>query len=116
MSPEILNFLIQAGLPAGLGVIVVYYLLQHHLPREQALYSESLKSQQVTFREALLSEQKIHSELMKQLSVQHRDSLTFLRDSFVDEHTRTRVALDRLSEQTAKLSEAVFTLQGKGGS
>lgn len=116
MSPEILNFLIQAGLPAGLGVIVVYYLLRYHLPREQALYSESLKSQQNTFREALLSEQKIHSELMKQLSIQHRDSLTFLRDSFVDEHTRTRVALDRLSEQTAKLSEAVFTLQGKGGS
>lgn len=116
MSPDVLNFILQAGLPAGLGVIVVYYLLQHHLPREQALYSESLKSQQVTFREALLSEQKTHSDLMQQLSTQHRDSLTVLRESFIDEHTRTRVALDRLSEQTAKLSEAVFTLQGKGGS
>ncbi len=67
MSPDVLNFIIQAGLPAGLGVIVVYYLLQHQLPRGQAHYSESLKPQRVTFREALLSEQKTHSDLMKQI-------------------------------------------------
>ena len=86
MTPEVLNFLLQAGLPAGLGVLVVYYLLQHHLPREQAMYSESLRAQQ-----------------------------SVLRDTFVDEHNRTRVALDRLSEQTSKLSEAVFTLRGQEG-
>jgi hypothetical protein len=115
VTPEVLNFLLQAGLPAGLGVLVVYYLLQHHLPREQAMYSESLRAQQDTFKDALTSEQKVHGELMTQLTEQHKESLSVLRDTFVDEHNRTRVALDRLSEQTSKLSEAVFTLRGQEG-
>ena len=113
MTPEMLQFLLQAGLPAGLGVFVVYYLLQVYLPREQQLYQETLQSQQQTFRDALSSEQKAHTELMTQLSAQHQDSLNQLREAFADEHGRTRSSLDKLSEQTARLSEAVFRLQGR---
>jgi len=111
-----LQFLIQAGIPAGLGVFVVYYLLQVHLPREQKMYVQSLKSQQATFRDALSSEQKIHSELMTRLTEQHTDNLVQLRESFADEHGRTRSALDRLSNQTERLSEAIFRLQPTGES
>jgi hypothetical protein len=113
VNPDMLDFLLQAGLPAGMGVLIILYLLKHHLPREQALYADSLKSQQETFKSALKSEQKVHAELMTHLTEQHRESLQVLRDSFVDEHTRTRAALDRLSDQTNKLSEAVFTLRGQ---
>lgn len=112
MTPEMLQFLIQAGLPAGLGVFIVYYLLQVYLPREQQLYQETLNSQQKTFRDALAAEQKTHTELMVQLSYQNQDSLNQLRIAFADEHGRTRSSLDKLSEQTARLSEAVFRLQG----
>ena len=112
MTPEMLQFLIQAGLPAGLGVFVVYYLLQVHLPREQQMYVSTLKSQQDTFREAISTEQETHSELMTHLTEQHTDNLVQLREAFVDEHTRTRSALDRLSNQTERLTEAIFRLQG----
>lgn len=112
MSPEILQFLVQAGIPAGLGVLVVYYLLQVHLPREQQLYADSLKAQQDTFRATIAAEQKVHGELMTRLTEQHTDSLSQLRDSFSDEHARTRSSLDRLSEHTSRLSEAIFRLQG----
>jgi len=116
VTPEMLNFLLQAGLPSGMGVLIILYLLKHHLPREQALYAESLKGQQETFKEALRSEQAVHAELMTRLTEQHRESLQVMRDTFIDEHTRTRVALDRLSDQTNKLSEAVFTLRGQESS
>jgi len=112
VTAEMLQFFIQSGIPAGLGVFIIYYLLQFYLPREQSLYQEMLKSQQKTFRDAITSEQKTHTELMTQLGTQHRDSLQQLRDAFADEHGRTRSSLDKLSEQTARLSEAVFRLQG----
>lgn len=107
-----LQFLIQAGIPAGLGVFVVYYLLQVHMPREQKMYVDTLKAQQKTFRDAISSEQRVHTDLMQQLTEQHTDSLAQLRDAFTDEHTRTRAALDRLTNQTERLSEAIFRLQG----
>ena len=116
MTTEILQFLVQVGIPSGLGVFVVYYLLQVHLPREQKMYVSTLKSQQDTFREAITTEQKTHSELMTQLTEQHTDSLVQLREAFVDEHSRTRTALDRLSNQTERLTEAIFRLQGVGES
>lgn len=112
MNSEMLQFLIQVGLPSGLGVFVVYYLLQVHLPREQAMYAETLKAQQKTFRDVIASEQTVHSELMHQLTEQHTDSITQLRETFVDEHTRTRASLDRLTQQTERLSESIFRLQG----
>jgi len=107
-----LQFLIQAGIPAGLGVFVVYYLLQVHMPREQKTYMDTLKSQQKTFRDAISSEQRVHTDLMDQLTKQHTDSLAQLRDAFADEHSRTRAALGRLADQTERLSEAIFRLQG----
>ena len=104
MDPSTFEWLLQAGIPAGLGVIVVMYLLKYLIPNQQALFKQALTDQQAIFQTAISTEQQVHTASMEQLSGVLRD-----------ESTQTRQTISELSSQVQQLSEAVFKLYGKAG-
>ena len=107
------DYLLQAGLPAGLGVFIVFYLLKYMIPGQQQIFRESLTELQSTFRDALKTEQTTHSADLRSLAEEHRATLDQLRSSMLAESQHTRQAIDALALQTGKLSEAVFKLYGR---
>ncbi len=108
-----LDYLLQAGVPAGLGVFIVFYLLKYMIPGQQDMFRESLTELQGTFRDALKTEQATHSADLRSMSEEHRATLDQVRSSMLTEGQQTRQAIDALALQTGKLSEAVFKLYGR---
>ena len=98
---EMLDFIVRTGIPAGLGVVVVMYLLKSLIPEMQRTFREELAATRKTFEESLRSEQQLHTSLMSQMTqtLQH-------------EGEQTRAALQNLDNTTKKLSEAVYKLYG----
>lgn len=98
---ELADFLVKTGIPAGLGVIVVMYLLKVIIPDMQKTFREEMAESRKTFKEALKSEQETHSSLMKAMS-----------DTVKDESAQTRVAIGTLNESTRELTQVVFKMYG----
>lgn len=87
---EWLDFILKAGIPAGLGVYVVMHLLKVVIPEQQKV-----------FREALESEQRTHANLMQQVT-----------NTMQAEGQQTRAAIDRLNVTSTKLTEVVYKMSG----
>ena len=87
----VLDFIVKTGVPAGLGVFVVMYLLRVIIPQQQQLFRETIKSEQDT-----------HKVMMTQLS-----------KTLEREGEATRVTLTSLDTSTKQLSQAVFKLYGQ---
>jgi hypothetical protein len=107
------DYLLQAGVPAGLGVFIVFYLLKYMIPGQQEMFKQSLSDLQDTFRDTLQGEQKTHSADLKNVANEHREAMRQLRDTLITEGQQTRQALSALTLQTGNLSEAVFKLYGQ---
>ena len=87
---EWLDFIVKAGVPAGLGVFIVMHLLRVVIPGQQRL-----------FKDALDSEQRTHSALMGQITT-----------TLQTEGQQTRAAIDRLNTTSMKLTEVVYQMSG----
>ena len=96
------DFALKAGVPSALGVFIVWYLLSRFIPSQQALFRSELEASRNTFKDALASEQKVHSEM-----------LTRIVDTVSDEAQQTRASLDRLNTTTQNLTEVVHKMSGK---
>ena len=87
---EWLDFILKAGIPAGLGVYVVMHLLKVVIPEQQKV-----------FKDALESEQRTHAMLMNQVTA-----------ALQSEGQQTRAAIDRLNGTSMKLTEVVYKMSG----
>ena len=87
---EWLDFIVKAGVPAGLGVFIVMHLLRVVIPGQQRL-----------FKDALESEQRTHSTMMGHLTT-----------TLQTEGQQTRAAIDRLNTTSMKLTEVVYQMSG----
>ena len=96
-----LDFIVRTGIPAGLGVVVVMYLLKTIIPEMQRTFREEMAASRKTFEESLLNEQRTHQVLMQQVT-----------QTFQSEGEQTRATLQSLDTTTKKLSEAVYKLYG----
>lgn len=97
----VLDFVVKTGIPAGLGVVVVMYLLRTIIPEMQRTFREEMAATRATFRETLKSEQDTHAALMKQVS-----------DTIKEEGTQTRAAIRSLDGSTRELTQVVFKMYG----
>ena len=86
----ILDFIVKTGLPAGLGVVVVMYLLKVIIPEQQRLFRDTIKSEQET-----------HKSLM--------DRLTTVIEN---EGAQTRNTLNNLDNTIKNHTEAVYKMYG----
>ena len=98
----LVDFALKAGVPSALGVFIVWYLLSKFIPSQQALFRSEMEATRATFRDALTSEQKTHSELMNRVV-----------DAVTHEGEQTRASIDRLNTTTQNLTEVVFQMSGK---
>ena len=98
----LVDFALKAGVPSALGVFIVWYLLSKFIPSQQALFRSEMEATRTTFRDALTSEQKTHSELMNRVV-----------DAVTNEGEQTRASIDRLNTTTQNLTEVVYQMSGK---
>lgn len=96
-----LDFIVRTGIPAGLGVVVVMYLLKTLIPEMQRTFREELAATRKTFEDSLKAEQQLHTSLMAQVT-----------QTIQNEGEQTRATLTNLDNTTKKLSEAVYKLYG----
>ena len=96
------DFALKAGVPSALGVFIVWYLLSRFIPSQQALFRSEMEASRTSFRDALASEQKAHSEMMNRVV-----------DVVTNEGQQTRASIDRLNTTTQNLTEVVYQMSGK---
>lgn len=96
-----LDFIIRTGVPAGLGVVVVLYLLKVIIPEQQKTFREELAATRKTFEDALRTEQQLHQAMMNQVT-----------QTIQSEGQQTRAALSALDNSTKTLSQTVYKLYG----
>jgi hypothetical protein len=97
----LLDFLVRTGIPAGLGVVVVMYLLRSIIPEMQKTFREEMAASRKTFEDSLRAEQSTHHVLMKQVT-----------DTLQSEGAQTRATLQSLDQTTKQLSQSVYKLYG----
>lgn len=95
------DFIIRTGVPAGLGVVVVLYLLKVIIPEMQKTFREEMASTRETFQTALRTEQQAHQALMSQMA-----------QTLQSEGQQTRATLQSLDNTTKQLSQTVYKLYG----
>ena len=100
-TPVLFDFLIRTGIPAGLGVVVVMYLLRSIIPEMQKTFREEMSASRKTFEDSLRAEQSTHHVLMKQVT-----------DMLQSEGAQTRATLQSLDSSTRQLSQTVYKLYG----
>lgn len=128
---NILDWIVQAGIPAALGVIIVFYLLRYHIPRLETTFSETMKAQMTAsqesnkgFQEAMKQQATECKEMVTSVTSDHKTALEGLTETIREqgkaaaeqrklEGERTRATLHDLSQCSEKLTEAVFKLYGK---
>lgn len=102
MTTEVaLDFIVRTGVPAGLGVVVVMYLLKTIIPEMQRTFREEMAASRKTFEDALKAEQTTHQALMQQVT-----------QAIQSEAQQTRVTLQNLDNTTRQLSQTVYKLYG----
>lgn len=97
----LLDFLVRTGIPAGLGVVVVMYLLRSIIPEMQKTFREEMAASRKTFEDALTNEQRTHQTLMQQVT-----------QALQQEGAQTRATLQSLDATTKQLSQTVNRLYG----
>ena len=95
------DFLIRTGIPAGLGVVVVMYLLRSIIPEMQKTFREEMAASRKTFEDTIKAEQETHKALMAQVT-----------QTIQSEGQQTRATLQNLDNTTKQLSQTVYKLYG----
>jgi hypothetical protein len=95
------DFLLRTGVPAGLGVVVVMYLLKVIIPEMQKTFREEMAATRATFEATLRSEQTLHQAMMQQVT-----------QTIQNEGVQTRAALTSLDNSTKALSQTVYKMYG----
>ncbi len=85
-----LDFIIRTGVPAGLGVFVVMYLLRVIIPQQQQVFKETIKSEQET----------------------HKNIMDKVAKSIESEGAQTRATLASLDQTIRSHTEAVYKMYG----
>jgi len=98
---QLLDFIVRTGIPAGLGVVVVMYLLRSIIPEMQKTFRDEMAASRTTFEHALKSEQQTHQALMQQVT-----------QTLQNESQQTRATLASLDNTTKQLSQTVYKLYG----
>ena len=108
---EMIQLISQIGIPASMGVVMVWYLIKVIVPRQMETidrqadkFKDALRSQQDAFNIALTLEQQVHREML--LSV---------TECIREQSSSTRETLQEVNRSTAELSQAVYKLYGKMG-
>jgi hypothetical protein len=97
----ILDWIVKAGVPAGIGVVLIWYLLRHIIPSQQKAFQDSMEKAQTTFKEVLTLEHEQCSRAFGGVS-----------DTIRDESKQTRKVLDKVAAKTDDLAKAVHKLYG----
>jgi len=97
----LLDFIVRTGIPAGLGVVVVMYLLRSIIPEMQKTFRDEMAASRKTFEDALANEQRTHQALMQQVT-----------QTLQSEGQQTRATLASLDATTKQLSQTVYKLYG----
>ena len=102
MTTEVaLDFIVRTGVPAGLGVVVVMYLLKTIIPEMQRTFREEMAASRKTFEDTIKAEQETHKSLMAQVT-----------QTIQSEGQQTRATLQNLDNTTKQLSQTVYKLYG----
>jgi hypothetical protein len=102
MTMEVaLDFIVRTGVPAGLGVVVVMYLLKTIIPEMQKTFREEMAASRKTFEDTIRAEQETHKALMSQVT-----------QTIQNEGQQTRATLQNLDNTTKQLSQTVYKLYG----
>ena len=95
------DFIIRTGMPAGLGVVVVMYLLKVIIPEMQKTFREEMAATRKTFEDTIRAEQTLHQSMMNQVT-----------QTIQNEGVQTRAALSSLDNSTKALSQTVYKMYG----
>ena len=106
------DFIIRTGVPAGLGVVVVLYLLKVIIPEMQKTFREEMAATRATFEGTLRSEQALHQTMMQQVTQTIQSESQQTRATLQSEGQQTRAALTSLDNTTKQLSQTVYKLYG----
>lgn len=98
---QLLDFVVRTGIPAGLGVVVVMYLLRSIIPDMQKTFRDEMAASRKTFEDTIRTEQETHKHLMSQVT-----------QTLQSEGQQTRAALASLDSTTKQLSQTVYKLYG----
>lgn len=106
------DFILRTGVPAGLGVVVVMYLLKVIIPEMQRTFREEMASTRATFENTIKSEQALHQAMMQQVTQTIQNEGQQTRAALTSEGQQTRAALTSLDTTTKQLSQTVYKLYG----
>jgi len=106
------DFIIRTGVPAGLGVVVVMYLMKVIIPEMQRTFREEMASTRLTFENTLRSEQALHQTMMQQVTQTIQSENQQTRATMQSEGQQTRAAIQSLDNTTKQLSQTVYKLYG----
>ena len=111
MDDALISMVAQVGVPATMGVVIVWYLIKVIVPKQM----ETIDKQSEVFKEALLSQQKANDAALRLEQQVHREMLHGVTQSIRDESVATRETLSELNRSTQALVVAVNKMYGRLG-
>jgi len=106
------DFIIRTGVPAGLGVVVVMYLLKVIIPEMQKTFREEMLAARTTFENTIRSEQALHQSMMQSVTQTIQNENQQTRAMMQSEGQQTRATIQSLDNTTKQLSQTVYKLYG----
>lgn len=116
---SVADWAVKTGVPSALGVVIVYYLLAKLIPKMVDTYERTLATQQASFERAISTLQAQNEQQRQECAGALRDLHEMIRAEGVanrqhraEEETKTREALEHLTQRTHELGRAVFEMHG----
>lgn len=111
MDEAIVQLALQVGVPATMGIIIVWYLIKVIIPKQM----ETIDKQSAMFKDALLSQQASFDAALRLEQQVHREMLQSVTETIRAESVLTRETLTELNRSTQALVVAVNRMYGQLG-
>ena len=111
MDDTTIQLITQVGVPAGIGVVCVAYLIKVLIPKQM----ETIDRQAAQFQQALQSQQAAFDTALRLEAEVHREMLGVVTQTVRDQALATRETLNELNHSTKDLTKAVYKLYGHSG-
>lgn len=106
---EVATVIAQVGVPAGLGIIIVWYLIKVIIPKQM----ETIDKQADRFKDALMGQQQLFDQSLRLEQQVHREMLGIVVDELRAQSAATRETLNSLNRTTGEMSAVVHKLYGR---
>jgi hypothetical protein len=110
------DFIIKAGIPAGIGIVMIWYLLTKLIPNLESTFKTALADQQNTYKEACSKQEAVFERTLTTIREDgkdkldvviagHKDVVSALTQTLQSHHTETVSAIRDTTAATMRHRE-----------